>query len=851
MPRSSWNPNTPDVVGVEFLGVGIANNIIQTNTQMRALRFKPQRTGEVDQVAVYAGALTSNPPLVDSKWVGHRKPWIIELIPVSGFDPGGVHTITTYQSAITASSNVVDEGGTPPEGNELAVRNDGLFLFNSGSTPSQVTVHMLNANTFPLDRHVTSIAIEASSLRNMNVRRIDQTNDFLWTRLFAAGFTTWHMGEAYIEHGTTGPYRLWSPQNVREFNSAVGNRRLRYNALDTQNNVMDLLRIHVDHIPERRAGVAVVEPPGTYQWVLGDLHAPNVTGAPATVVAGQDYIVLIRVPAGDGDYGADSSKLDLRSMADLRPNGGFQHYTFLDWDLHDVVLWEGNTPRALGPLVDGLLPLRLINDNQQTVDTQPYSASTSGVVPFKSSTVLGRAKQRLDVPAGTTEYRQLRVNMFVFDSPTAPEDKKQVNISLVNDLGATIAGPFAITEAMVNASPAAGSDLFGDDYRTVTVDFGAGIDINEANGVTAEFLLAEDYGEPGKTNITWRIGTLISEIAPITGSDQTAVVSGNGFAFIPPTNVFLNINNPGITRGDLQVSLLSQAPEITGIGVTGMSQPVTGGVCDPCPPFETPDCAVTSIAFNRICWSATTLTQDKFGYYELQRKEHAVHDHTGAPTDWITIAIISPTGSPVTGAPATGVPTCWDDWTMVYDTEVCYRVRQQRVDGTLSDFVEEACITTNVPNGADIVITSPQDPSLNVAFPEAHGPRLPIELEWDVLDAEQHVLRAVYGRDKHISFRPLERLGLRFRRRLLISALCTPVKPCIQVTDKIHEICQASVGYLVVRDRCGNRWYAAVNVPTLTQVHDPDLGDLWLADIEVTELATPVVTPENAGDVSA
>lgn len=834
MARSSWNRNSPDVVGVEFLGVGVASNIIQTDTQMTALRFKPQRSGQVDEIAIYSGTGTNNPVLTAPHWSGRRKPWIIELIPASGFDAGGFHTTHFFQSAITASSNVVDEVGTAPEGNELAVQNDGLFLFNDGGTPSQVTVHILGANTFPLNLHVYSIAIEASSLKQMNVRRIDQNGGFLWTKLFAAGYTNWHMGEAYIENGTPGtPYQLWTPQNVREFNSAVGNRRLRYNALNTQSNIMDLLTIHVDTIPERRAGVGIIEPPGNHQWVMSTpFHAPNVTGTPATVLQGQEYIVLVRTPGGEGDYGS-SATFDWRGLGDLRTGGGsFTHFTDLDWDTRAVNLYEATVPQSLGDVIDGLPALRIINDNAQTVDTQPYQF-VIGLSPRPvSDTTYPRPRQALSVPAGTTEYRQVRAVVSLFEAVGAPADKKSVLVDIVNDADAVLAGPFEITQAVWEASPEAGNNIFGDPFRVVTLDFGAGIDINEAGGVNARFTLHPDY----TGNITWRIACAVADIPPITGSDQTAVISATGYGFIPPTNQFLPVHNNSDRRGDILVSLLSQAPEITGIGVTGMAQAVTGGACDPCSTAPT-DCTVRQIPFHRVCWPKTTLTQDKFGYYELQRQESAVSP------DWVTIAVITPTGTPVSGVPATGVPSCYDDYSHVFDTPVCYQVRQQRTDGSLSDFVDMACITTPAPTGADLVITAPEDPSLNVAFPEAYGSSLPIEQTWTNLDADQTILRAVYGRDNHLAFRPSERLGLQFQRRLIVSALCTPVKPCLDVVDGIRNITAAPVEYLVVRDNCGNRWYASVVAPTILRISDPDLGDIWLVDIKVTELATPVITP--------
>jgi hypothetical protein len=106
----------------------------------------------------------------------------------------------------------------------------------------------------------------------------------------------------------------------------------------------------------------------------------------------------------------------------------------------------------------------------------------------------------------------------------------------------------------------------------------------------------------------------------------------------------------------------------------------------------------------------------------------------------------------------------------------------------------------------------------------------------------------VYGRDKFIEFRPLEKLGVRFKRQLIVSALCTPVKPCLNVTHTLHRICQETMG-LVVRDNCGNRWYAGVQVPLFTQMSDPTVGTIWIGDIVVTEVATPELTVQNIGQV--
>jgi hypothetical protein len=851
MSRNYWNFNSPDVVGIEFQGIGGTTNIIQTGQQMRALHFHAQRSGIVDTVAVYCGRLTNDPVLSNPIFFGKRKPFIVEIIPVSGFDPGGIPTINRYTSNIYTSANCVNQAVGAIVGNELAAANDGLFAQQTGPGPATLSCNFLNTNTFPSNRQVMSIGIESSALRTMRITRIDHNIFTGWSHIVPAGPNTWDMGEAVLQApvGGSDPWELLSPQFVQLFNNSGGQHAIQYDALDTQSNIIDYLGLTVSSIPERRAGVATIEPSAPWTWVTGSVHQPNVTGAPATVTSGGDYIILVRVPGGDTDYGSNAT-LDFRSASDVRPNGGFQHYTRLDWDMHDVETWADSVPRGLGSLVDGLASVRLLAGGAQTVDSQPYSMSSSGVVPFAADQLhtdgkfYHRPRQQMTVPAGATKYRAARINIAILKTAAnAPSDRKSVTFELLNTAENTVlAGPFQITEAMYDASPAAGNDVFNDPYRTVMVDFGVGIDINEAAGVRARFTLDPTYGEPGKTNNVWRIGTMFAEINVGTG-DQTAAGAATGAGFIPPSNAFLEIPTWTQAVADLQISLLSEPPQITGSSITLLNQAVTGGRCDPCPPFTTPGCAVTQIPYHHVCWTGTTLTQDRFSYYEVQRQE------TNVSLDWFTVAIIPLTGTPISGAAVTGVPTCFDDWSHVYDSQVCYRIRQVRTDGAAGAWSTSVCRTTTSPAGADVIITAPDQPTLNVAFPEAHA-KLPITQEWTNLDADQWEFHAIYGRDKHVAFRPLERLGLRFKRRLMVSALCTPVAPCLNVTDGIREIGAAPVGYLVVRDRCGNRWISTVQVPTLTQLHDPDIGDIWLVDIEVTELADPIITPESVGVVT-
>lgn len=1078
MPRSSWNPHSPDAIGVEFFGVGVTNNVLSTGNDAYALRFKPQATGFVNTIALYSGALTNNPglPYEVPNYFLQRRPWIVEIIPVSGYDPG--QTISSYQyfvNSITASTDCVDEVFTAPDGDELNAI-DALGLFQSGPAPMTATVQF-DSTGFPTSGvQVLSIALETNVNRQTFVERIDQDSAVGWATLVSPGYQIRHLAEAYRDHGVAG-YSLWTPTHVRQFDNAVGNRRFRFRGMDIQPMVYDYLQLHVDYIPERRAGVGIVVPTGPYEWSTATLVIPG-TSNPVPLTAGQDYMVVVRAPCGQTDYQSPGSRFDWRALSDVRADGITPvHYTSLDWDMW---LPKKSVPSAMGIFTTGLdtqlqgLPgLRLLNGSTETVDTEPYSNNYSGARPLKAVNTSARVKHTFAIISGSTRYRYVKQNVALLNTGLNPGT---VGVQLVNSGGTVIAGPVQITTELWNESPKIGQDIFGDEFHQVTVDFGVAVDIDNATATTVEYILSNDAelsvaGDDGSgLGNAWRIGALVSEIIAATGSDQTAPsnASARGYVYRYSDGATVGIDSSPSRRGDLQTLLISEVPAITGTAISVQSMSVSGGTCDGCPttppplirvmgvgteavsadsgsavvlvpplpvmdielhdvilclvtvrnvgvgtvntppgwrllgtsgagnlrlfgkvalgsgvdtppqvtftsgatnetaiaqtavirgaktdlttivtasgagsfvaagnlPWKdlayasttdlglrmgwkqddwtsinaeagftrigtpsstlgsdsgmiweyqtgalgwfggawtvngggaavsqslsvslaaaTPEphddaggCFVRSIPYNRVCWTPTTLTQENFTYYEVQRLEPERADVDG----WQTVSIIAPTGSAiVTGAAVTGVPSCFDDWSHGYDTEVCYRVRQRRSDGGFSDFIETICGTTPSPTGADIIITAPMMPDHSVAFPEAHGASLPIVHEWEMLDSDQHEYRQVYGRDKFVQFRPLEKLGVRFKRQLIISALCTPKEPCFDVVHGLREVCHEATG-LVVRDRCGNRWYAGVQAPTVTSLSDPVVGDIWLADIVVTEVATPVLTAQNIGQV--
>lgn len=817
MARTDWNPSGPDIRGVEFLGVGAVGHPVYSKENWRALTFTAQRSGEVDEIALYSGPLTVNPVLSPLFFRGHRAPYVVELYTAAAFGYGGTHTITTYTSTMTSSAFVVDESGTAPENNELAAANDDLFLAQSGGGLATATVHMPSASAFPLDQQVMSIAIEHNFLRQMRVRRIDQTNGTVyWERLLpAGGVANWHIGEAFIESADPANWRLWTPTDVRQFASAVGNRRLQVTSLNkNQAQIIDLLRIHVDHVPEERIGVGVFEPSTIEGWVTIPFHTPTATGTPATIVSGTEYVLVIRSPHASSDY-QTLTRFDQRAVPDLRTsNGGFSHFTHLDWDLHAITTWTDGTPKELGALVDGLPAIRLINNGAQTVDTQPYERTLGARV----SDGLNAVQNDVDRVSAVLEYGQVQ---FLASTALGPMEDLTVTVQTI--------GSFTATVDEVDASPLVGVDELGHEYRHVTVPFGSGTVIG-ADPFDITFTSSTPTDNP------WLISCLAASSTPGTGNqtfeDGTSFASGT--ALDPRDDVLKTIATYG--TGDLQVALISQPAELVNLTSVTLNQPVSGmGACEPCGPENPLGCTVLSIPYPQISWNHSELDVTDFVHYELQRREYG--------GDYTTVAVLgtdlaTQTTGPVSGS---GIPNHWDDWSLPYDSPVSYRVRQRRMDGAESDWSTSITVMVPMAPGADLVITNPTHPELNVAYPESHSGRQ-ITHPWESLDSGQITYRAMYNRDGQVMFRPTERLGMRFTRPLLLSALCTTItEPSLDSLQAVLDLIASPGSHLVVRDGEHNRWYAGIRLVNVLQTIDEHLGAIWTGDIEVTEVSAPIL----------
>lgn len=578
MTRSTWNPNSPGALGLEFLGVGVASYSFPSTATVvqRGLAFRAQRTGPIDKVTVHSGPGTSVPTLSSSLFAGHRLPYVAELIRRDELDTGGSHTITTLTSSIVAGSTGFAHypgGGSPQAGDLASADTTGV---NPTLSSGKLFVHFPTASDFPLDRQVISVAVEWSAFAsNLRARRRGDRNvvpvlggggDVVtWSRVLAGGTANWHLGELWVEGGDTATWHEVTPQTIREFDSAIGNRRMELQVVTFNPSfAYDLFRLHIDSLPERRIGTGVVEVASgvaNQRDVLVEIpfHAPGATGTPVQLVAGEEYVLVIRNPYGGSNDYSSSSTLQLRNVADQKDaSGTFVHFDSLDWDWHDVTTAPGGSGvSGLGAQLTGLPTALFSVTGAPTVDSQPYTRTVGG----RASQAAGEVLRQHNVPnpSPAAEYRSIRFNVSVGQpvgggTGSVPQDPLQVSFTQPG-LDEPFLGPFSIApEDVLALGTTQNVDEFGHMYFPVTVDFG--------EGVTFPGLFDVVFRSVASASRPWRVATLQSLAA--VGGDQTygagfqnysaaaPVVTGAVFTAFAPAATGHAANLPAVVDpGDL------------------------------------------------------------------------------------------------------------------------------------------------------------------------------------------------------------------------------------------------------------------------------------------------------------
>lgn len=276
-------------------------------------------------------------------------------------------------------------------------------------------------------------------------------------------------------------------------------------------------------------------------------------------------------------------------------------------------------------------------------------------------------------------------------------------------------------------------------------------------------------------------------------------------------------------NSDAMLLFSQDPPTVTGLTLTQLTQTVTGiGLnCG-----SIPCCIPSGIGYNRLSWSAAAIAASGFGSYELQRFD--------AVTGQFQTIMLTTAATAVTGTLA------FNDFEARVGLQSVYRIRVNNLynfAGSYSAQVSGAPPTPGVSGGcADmtgaLIFTSnaAQQGNANLAYIMQWGDDTPSEV-FGLPEAGDMQFQRFYGRDGAVAFHGTERGLETFSRSVLLNGGAISL-PSLADGRGIRDLGWANYPYVCVRDDLGNRWYAAVQVPTITVQNN---RQSYMAALTITE----------------
>jgi hypothetical protein len=260
------------------------------------------------------------------------------------------------------------------------------------------------------------------------------------------------------------------------------------------------------------------------------------------------------------------------------------------------------------------------------------------------------------------------------------------------------------------------------------------------------------------------------------------------------------VNTVEADRYDIPVTLSSTPTPVTFTSATVANDTLDGTAAY---------CAVASVEYVSLLWVATALGA-AFDYYEIQRS-------IDASVTWETIALVQ-----------TEATTTFADYESPRGVSAKYRIRVARTDLALSDWSASQPTATANAKGCELILTSNHATPLTVALQRAP------EVQYQFADADEVVFTPIYGRDYRVAFQPTEQRGVSFTVPVTVSVVRTPaVRQGVPVFDALRALATEDVPYVCVLDHYGNRFLAALQVPTGTH---SEPGKWYVSAITVTEV---------------
>ena len=266
-------------------------------------------------------------------------------------------------------------------------------------------------------------------------------------------------------------------------------------------------------------------------------------------------------------------------------------------------------------------------------------------------------------------------------------------------------------------------------------------------------------------------------------------------------------------------------PPVSGFALSMLSQALTGigQQCD-LDPMGIP----TELDYHRLTW--TSLSSSGF-VTELQRMDTV-------DNAWQTIMLSSDSRA-VSG---------FNDYEARVGILSSYRIRHLNSYGfygpwsaTVTGTIPDPGVTVGVTDGHVLIFTtnSRQNGSSNLAYVPIWDVGTVITEDFSFPESGFTTLQAMYNKNFFTAFRPLERGGERFQRRILVQAAAIAPETLADFTS-LRNMAWDSVPYICVRDEDGNRWLASINVPGGRVQRGRRLYEATIDVIEVTDTPSQV-----------
>jgi hypothetical protein len=284
------------------------------------------------------------------------------------------------------------------------------------------------------------------------------------------------------------------------------------------------------------------------------------------------------------------------------------------------------------------------------------------------------------------------------------------------------------------------------------------------------------------------------------------------------------------TSADAVVLFAQDLPAVTGLGVSVLTQTLTG-IGQDC--GLNPDSIPTGMQYLRVAWSPTSnnLTNSAwFGFYELQRMDTV-------ETDWKTIMECS---SPTISG--------FSDFEARPGIVSSYRIRAVDLYGFTNAWSSTVAGTLTAPgatigrlgDGHLLLFSSNSDQTgaLNLAYCSVWTGGS-VDEDFTFPEASDVTFQKMYNRDFVTAFHPTERGGDQFSRTVLVQAAAISPETLADFTS-LRDMAWTDVPYICVRDEDGNRWFANVRVPNAKVQLNRSIYMAGVDIVEVTDTPTPV-----------